>query len=597
MDEIIDVVNLFCDKARALRNKTAIIFHNTEITYGELDKLSDKCANYLNRIFSKDQKIVPFIMDRSIDMVALILGIMKTGRAFLPIDNSFPENRIEFICNNSKIDKLICQKNYLEKFRDALQNIELLGFILDAIVLEENNCTKKTDNHIAYVLYTSGSTGCPKGVLISKRALLNFVNAISMEIDLKEGKRILASTTISFDISLLETVVPLLLGMTVVLADEQEQKSPKLLGELIKKNNVDIIQMTPSLMNLLISYYHKDTTFFNNVSEILIGGEPLPDSLVEDLYQKVNAKLYNMYGPTEATIWCSLKQLAKGSKVTIGKPINGNEMYIMSEENTLQPYGMAGEIYIGGRQLAEGYLNNEDLTREKFVPNPFRPGEIMYKTGDLGMMLPDGEVAFLGRIDNQVKISGHRIELEEIENTLMKNSDVTQVVVTVKEKDEINKYLCAYYVSNRNISDSEFNEFLSKFLPEYMLPSVYVRLEEIPLMQNGKVDRKLLKGKNIEVPDHRESIHIPDEQNEIALKIKKIICSKIDKQIDYKNLENSSVLKNIGVNSIIMVGIIISIEAEFGFKFNDEDFYTTRFLTIQDFIDYVEQRLEKESSK
>ncbi|WP_256253326.1 amino acid adenylation domain-containing protein, partial [Paenibacillus sp. UNC496MF] len=285
-------------------------------------------------------------------------------------------------------------------------------------------------SHLSYVIYTSGSTGQPKGVMIEHRSVVNFVQAMADRIDFSGGKSILSTTTFSFDIFGLETFVPLTQGAKVVLTSNEHQDNPNALLEFIAKQQVDIVQMTPSRMQLLRQA--TDNAWMQQLQAVLIGGEAFPEALLEGLQKEIAARLYNMYGPTETTIWSSMKEVTDAKTLSIGQPIANTLIYIVDMNHQLQPVGVAGELCIGGTGLARGYLNRPELTTEKFVANPFAPGERMYRTGDLARWLPDGNIEYLGRIDHQVKIRGYRIELGEIEAQLLQTGLAQEAVVIAR---------------------------------------------------------------------------------------------------------------------------------------------------------------------
>jgi non-ribosomal peptide synthetase component F/acyl carrier protein len=343
----------------------------------------------------------------------------------------------------------------------------------------------------AYVIYTSGSTGKPKGVVVEHRNVVNFVEGITAEIDFTAGKTILALTTISFDIFLLETLLPLMKGLKVVIADKIQQNDPSALKDAIIKNNVNMLQVTPSRLALLMSS-KVDMECLKHLEELMVGGEVFPDSLLKYLKNESKFKIYNLYGPTETTIWSTLKDVTRLNKINIGAPIANTRVFIVDPYNRLQPIGIVGELYIEGDGLARGYLNRPELTAEMFTANTFIGGKRLYRTGDLARWRLNGDIECLGRTDYQVKIRGFRIELGEIENRLLQDPEIEEAVVTDREKQDGQKYLCAYMVSKKELKVSELRGYLSRQLPDYMIPSYFVRLDKIPLNPSGKIDRKQL---------------------------------------------------------------------------------------------------------
>ncbi|MNW48302.1 Gramicidin S synthase 2 [compost metagenome] len=343
--------------------------------------------------------------------------------------------------------------------------------------------------NLAYVIYTSGSTGKPKGVMIEHRGVVNFVYGITGKIEFSGHTMMLSITTVSFDIFVLESIVPLLSGAKFVLINEDGAKSADEVSDMIGRHQINMIQMTPSRLNAFLSNanFQKSLIYMENV---LIGGEAVAEGLVRKIKESVNSNIYNVYGPTETTIWSTIGRIDKD--ITIGSPLSNTQIYILDAQQHLQPVGIAGEIYIAGDGVARGYLNRPELTAERFVENPFAPGERMYRTGDLGRWLPDGNIEYLGRIDDQVKIRGYRIELGEIEAQLQAQEEIKEAVVVAHEEEQGDTYLCAYVVGHGEIQVSDIRERIGQVLPSYMIPSYFVPLNALPLTPNGKVDRKAL---------------------------------------------------------------------------------------------------------
>ncbi|MCU0289179.1 MAG: amino acid adenylation domain-containing protein, partial [Acidobacteria bacterium] len=492
-----------------------------QITYRQLNEQTGRLAAGLIQKGVLPDNIIGIMIERSVEMIVGILGILKAGCAYLPIDPGYPQDRIDYILKDSKAKLTI---NY-EFFKGA--PLHHLSFITQ-------------HSNLAYVIYTSGSTGNPKGVIIEHRAVLNFIEGITRIIEFKPGKTILALTTISFDIFGLETLLPFCRGLTVVMATEDHQREIPLLGQLIIKNCVDMLQATPTRMQM----FTMDGTVsicLRNLKEIMVGGEAFPDILLEALRRSSSAKIYNMYGPTETTIWSSAADVTKTEKITIGSPISNTQIYILNKYAKIQPVGAAGELYIGGEGLARGYLNNPELTCEKFqIKNKELKSKngisgylnrssrsyrayILYKTGDLARWLNDGNIEFLGRIDHQIKIRGFRIEVGEIENQLIKHVNIKEAIVVVNEDGLKDKKLTAYIVSSEELLESELREYLQQKLPDYMIPSYFVQLEKIPLTLNGKLDRKALPK-----PELQAGKYYIAPRDEIEKKLAKIWSEVLD---------------------------------------------------------------------
>ncbi|UCH96083.1 MAG: amino acid adenylation domain-containing protein, partial [Candidatus Aminicenantes bacterium] len=488
----------------------------TYITYRELNEKSGQLASLLKERGVKPDIIIGIMIDRSVEMIIGLLGILKAGGAYLPLDPGYPERRIKYILEQSNARILLTRADLISKCKELAFTGEILDIVGNLYL--ENKPGNRADSlpvkpaapgDLAYVIYTSGSTGNPKGVLVRHKNVVNFIKGMTSKIGFSPGKTILALTTISFDIFLLETLLPVTCGLKVVTADENQQKDPGLLAEVIIKHQVNMLQLTPTSLKSLLSS-RDDLRCLQGVEELMVGGEPFPKNLFARVKEKYQGKIYNLYGPTETTVWSTLKDLSRTppQDLNIGKPISNTRIYIVNRHNRVQPPGIAGELLIGGQGVAGGYLNNIELTEEKFLESPFKKGERLYRTGDLARWLPDGEIEFLERIDQQVKLRGFRIQLEEIEDQLLNHQDIKEVVVIDKEDENNEKYLCAYIVctdevmSHQAINSTELKKFLSQTLPDYMIPAVFIQLEEIPLTPNGKVDRKALSlyehGKRLE---------------------------------------------------------------------------------------------------
>lgn len=579
---------LFERQALSTPNHTALVLGEKSLSYKELNERANQLARKLREKGVQADRIVGIMVNRSFEMLIGILGVLKAGGAYLPIDPAYPADRIQFMLEDSSTHILLSQKKFIEGIHYEGDFINLDERELYAGD-DSNPAIINSSRDLAYVIYTSGSTGTPKGVMIEHGAVCNFIRGISEKIDFSEGKTILALTTISFDIFVMETLLPLSRGLTVVIADESQQKNPKLLNELIIQNHVDMLQSTPSGMQMLLRY-DEEMQGLKYLKEIMVGGEPLPTSLLERLKRLSNAKIYNLYGPTETTVWSTLKDITLCSNINIGKPICNTQIYIVNENIGLQHVAEEGELCIAGDGLARGYLNRPELTEEKFVTNPFNPGSKMYRTGDLAQWLPDGNIEFLGRIDNQIKLNGYRIELEEIEYQLIKHHSIKEAVVIAKEGKEGNKFLCAYFMSDIELQDTVLKEYLSKSLPHYMIPPYFMRLEKFPLTPNGKMDRgRLPEIQNNDTSGINEEQKITGDSEEhiIEARVKTIIRASIDIQIQEDRINLKNRFSDFGIDSLLYIKIVILIENEFCLKFDDAALNMETFPDIQSFITYI----------
>ncbi|UCH95483.1 MAG: amino acid adenylation domain-containing protein [Candidatus Aminicenantes bacterium] len=523
------VHELFAARAVKTPGKVAIGFEDRSLTYEELDKRANQLADYLHsRINIQPGEPVAVLLDRSLHIMTAILGILKTGGAYVPIDSSLPGARIKYIIHDAEIGTVISEKEHINLLNRLHRECKTFHtfLCLDTPWGDEENKEEKTGKkaenhkvqptHLAYVTYTSGTTGLPKGIMIEHRAIINFIKGITDIIDFSENDRILSLTTISFDIFGLEAILPLTRGSKVVIGNREEQLNNRALTNALHKQNISIFQVTPSRLQILFSDDISPGTL-KPLKYLLVGGEAFPGILLNKARDLITGRIYNLYGPTETTIWSTVKDVTGENPLNIGQPIANTRVYILDKHEELLPLGVAGELCIGGHGLARGYINKPELTAEKFdhdlwdlqdyrdkrkkVPGKrihmsYRSyksyiSKKIYRTGDLARWLPDGDIEFLGRMDHQVKIRGFRIEPGEIENQLSAIPHVKESVVTIKEKNG-DKYLCAYFLADKEIAVSELREILAKTLPDYMIPSYFLRLEQMPLTPNGKIDRKAL---------------------------------------------------------------------------------------------------------
>lgn len=493
-------INSLLKKAeQRFKNNIAVIFNGRRLTYNVLAKKADQMAAYLVKNGVGKGDVIALYVDRSLEMLVSLLAILRTGAAYLPLDPEFPTYRIRFMLEDAAAKKLIASSKYIGKFKGTYEiNVDTLWPNLENITpLSE---IQINGSNLAYILYTSGSTGKPKGVKITHRNMVNFLLSMQQEPGIKETDRLLAITTISFDIAGLEMYLPLLSGAQLVIADADSTKDGRLLLKLVEDEHISMMQATPTTWQMMLdSGWDKHYDL-----KILCGGEPLPNKLAADLMCRSN-ELWNMYGPTETTIWSTVKRITDAdTTITVGKPINNTQVYILDANNNPMPQGEEGEICIGGYGVASGYLNRDELTREKFIPDPFgNKNNKLYKTGDLGRILDNGEVLCIGRVDHQVKIRGHRIELVEIEAAVAKLQGIKQVVVVPNEDNLLGRRLIAYVVPEQadntteivNLPDDiikRWREELALALPPYMIPEEFIGLMRFPMTTNAKVDRKAL---------------------------------------------------------------------------------------------------------
>ena len=490
---------MFEEQVERIPNNAAAVFEDTLLTYQDINKKANSLAKLLREKGVSRDTIVGIAVERSIEMMVGIMAILKAGGAYLPISPGYPEDRIRYMLEDSGSGILLI--NSKDSVQLPLVNgIEILDLADDSNYMKEGSNPENinTSRDLAYIIYTSGSTGKPKGVMIEHRSLVNRLNWMQKKYPIGENDTMLQKTPYTFDVSVWELLWWSMVGAKVCFLTPGGEKDPKEIVEAIDKNKITTMHFVPSMLNIFMDYIEEgiDTDRLKSLKDVFASGEALTASQVKRFYRSIkNVKLHNLYGPTEAAIDVSYFDCPSDGEietVPIGKPIDNIKLYILDSNNMLSPVGLAGELHIAGDGLARGYINRPELTGEKFIINPFKPGEKMYKTGDLAKWLPDGNIEYLGRLDHQVKIRGLRIELGEIEARLSAHPQIKETVVVVRENRNKEKYLSAYIVCDEAIPVAELKDFIGKQLPEYMVPSYFTRLDKIPLSHNGKIDRKAL---------------------------------------------------------------------------------------------------------
>ncbi|MFG2004650.1 amino acid adenylation domain-containing protein [Spirillospora sp. NPDC048911] len=478
------LVEAVSGQAKATPDALAVVGEENSLTYGELEARANRLARWLAGRGVGPESLVAVCLPRSVDLVVALLAVVKAGAAYIPIDPDHPRSRIDYILQDAKPALLIDT--------EALAGVDCSGYPDSAPE------TEVAPDNTAYVIYTSGSTGNPKGVAVSRGALANFLATMSRRVPLSSADRLLAVTTVSFDIAALELYLPLISGAAVVLAGEQDAVSQSSAVEVLRRNGVTVVQATPAFWQMLLM----DEPDAAAGLRVLVGGEALPGRLAEALAGQA-AEVLNVYGPTETTIWSTMAPVETGAQVAIGSPIGNTQVYVLDSGLRPVPRGVQGELYIAGDGLARGYFGRPGLTSERFVACPFGPeGARMYRTGDLVRYGGDGRLEYIGRTDFQVKVRGFRIELGEIEHVLAEHPDVGQAVAVVREIRAGDQRLIAYVVPDGKADPSGLDiealtDLLRERVPEYMVPSAIVPMAEFPTTPNGKLDRAALPA-----PDH-----------------------------------------------------------------------------------------------
>lgn len=486
-------VSLFEEQVKMHPENIALICNDEKLTYAQLNEKANSLAHYLLQKGIKPNDIVCIMANRSLETIICMLGILKSGAAFLNLDPTYPVDRTKYYINDSNVQYVLVQKELSEKV-ESIKNCIYIDLDSDFYNYNfENPNVSVKDSDLSYLIYTSGSTGTPKGVMLNQVGLANMAKAMTKVLDyLKEGNKhtLVSVTSTPFDIFVYEIIVSLTHGLKVVMANNAEHRNPKLLDALIRKYHVDVMTVTPSLMK--INYDNREpNTALSLVKNMVFGGEPLPEKFVKDLKALADdITIYNIYGPSEITILSNVQNLNGEKEITVGPPIMNTQIHILDKNMKRVPIGVVGEIYISGVQVGLGYMGKPDMTSAKFLDNPFGPGKI-YKSGDIGRWTFDGKVQCLGRIDNQIKLRGLRIELGEIENRILEIEGISSAIINKIELDG-KEVLCGYYVSNKEFEESYIKDTLRKNLPPYMIPSYILRLDKMPYTINRKIDRKAL---------------------------------------------------------------------------------------------------------
>jgi tyrocidine synthetase-3 len=494
------IQELFWQQVKMTPNQIAVVIGEQQITYQELDKKSNSLASVLCKRGVGSNVIVGIMVERSIEMVIGILGILKAGGTYLPIDINYPPNRVNYMIQDSNLKLLLIKGQLNHEWNEDIEVLNLENNDLYHRRVEKLPVNNSPED-IAYIIYTSGTTGKPKGVRIRHKSLANTIQWRKKEYDFTEKDTILQLFSFCFDGFVTSFYSPLIAGATNIFVSEDELKDPKLLINSMIKYKVTHFITIPSFFSVILENIDREK--LRSLRIITLAGEKLTQNLVRLSKMKCpGVEIVNEYGPTENCVVTTIfRNVEASTTIPIGKPIQNTKVYIINKNNQLQPVGVAGEICVSGIGLASGYLNKPELTKEKFVNNPFERDndsiyQYLYHTGDLARWLPDGNIEFLGRIDQQVKIRGFRIELGEIENVLLKHDEINEVVVIDKEDQDGNKYLCTYYVSDKEISNNSLRNWLRESLPDYMIPQYFIPISNIPITSTGKMDRSSLPEPN-----------------------------------------------------------------------------------------------------
>jgi len=553
------------EQAARTPNEIALIFGNHQLTYSELNQRANQLAWHLKKLGVGPDMLVGILAERSLEMVVALLGILKAGGAYVPIDPDYPPDRVAFMLEDAEAPVLLTQSGFADRVPGHKGETLCLDSEWEKISHEStiNPPTVTIPDNLAYVIYTSGSTGQPKGAMNTHRGICNRLLWMQEQYGLTASDRVLQKTPFSFDVSVWEFFWPLLAGSRMVLAKPGGHKDPAYLADLIDDEQVTVLHFVPSMLAIFLD--EPKAKRCGSLRHVICSGEALPFSLQEKFFGLSPAQLHNLYGPTEAavdvTYWACQRE-SNRKIVPIGSPVANTQIYILDRNMKPTPIGVAGELHIGGVQVGRGYHNRQELTKEKFIPDPFsrNPEGRLYKTGDLCRWLPDGAVEYLGRMDFQVKIRGQRIELGEIEAALGRHEAVKQCVVVAREDSAGDKILTAYFESWAGPTPlaTTLRQFLGQQLPDYMVPSVFVPVEKLPLSPNGKIDRKAL-------PDaEKQRTAITDSYTPPRDSVEQILVQLWAKVLPIKTVGVHDNFFELGGHSLLAVRLVTEIEKVYG---------------------------------
>ena len=532
---------LFEEQVERTPDKVALVAVDKKLTYKELNEEANKIAHSLIEKGIGKGDIVGLMLPRKSYLLSALFGILKTGAAYLPIDMELPAERIEYMCQDTNAKLVVSQDN------------------IDSLLASDNKTNpnvEMTNDSLCYCIYTSGSTGQPKGVMARHKNVVNYISKnehnIFGKIVKDDFETIVSISTCSFDIFVTETIATLVNGLRVVLADEQECRNQYALNRLLTREKGEFLQTTPTKLKVLT----KDPSqreFLKNVKAILLGGEAMEQSYLDELKELTDAKIYNIYGVTEVPIWSVFADTDTFTDaITIGKPIANTQVYIVDKYMNPVPVGMTGELCIAGDSVSSGYLNNPELTTEKFIDNPFGSGKL-YKTGDHAYWREDGNLVFIGRKDFQVKIRGLRIELGEIESVLQAVEGVERAVVVVRKDKEDRQLLCAFF-TGEDYNAKDLRTILNAKLPKYMVPHIFTHLEEMPLTSSGKANRNALPEIDLDNISTETEYVAPTTEKEVVL------VKAIETVLDIEKVSTLDNFFDIGGDSLKSIELVSVLE-------------------------------------
>jgi amino acid adenylation domain-containing protein len=580
---------LFEQQVKEKPAQVAIIHADQSLTYLELNNRANQLAHYLVEQGVKTEDLIGLCMRRSIDMLVALLAILKAGACYVPIDSSYPKKRINQIMDQSGLILLITQKHFSE-LTDNAQNQLLIDTEETRLRINSYPSTNLANlanlgqaHQLAYIIYTSGSTGQPKGVMLEHHSVINLAENLNLLLDKTDAGAWGWVAPLTFDASV-QGICAMVTGQSLCIVCKQTKMDKALLTTLLSNHAISIIDCTPTLLE-----YWFGVGLAAILPDLVIGGEAISTELWAQLVQwqkKYNRKAYNVYGPTEACVDCSFTAIT-GDIANIGKPLNNVQFYVFDENEQLRPHGCTGELYVGGAGLARAYLNNKQLTTERFIQHPYSydDNDILYKTGDLVRYLANDQLEFIGRIDEQVKIRGFRIELGDIQAQLESLSVIKSSLITVQQEDR-GQFLLAYFSSDSLLEESELVDIIRKklyeSLPDYMMPSVFVRLDEFPLTANGKIDKKALPAASTEqlVAEYKPP------SGEMANRLQSLWSKLL--AIPAAQISGNDNFFKLGGHSLLVARLINDIKEQLGVEISYKDVFT--YSSLQDLSTVIDNR-------
>jgi len=547
---------------------TAVIYEDDRLNYRELNVRANQVAHYLKKLGVRPESLVGVCMERSVEMIVGLLGILKAGAAYLPLDPEYPQDRLFMMIQDSSLRVLLTQRRLANQFTTCGTKVICLDADNHMIAQEStsNPSRTATPDNVAYAIYTSGSTGRPKGVLNIHRAIVNRLLWMQDAYCLTSDDRVLQKTPYSFDVSVWEFFWPLISGAALVFARPGGHKDPDYLVALIKREKVTTAHFVPSMLQVFLEVDGLEAC--GSLKRVICSGEALPYEVQNRFFARMRAELHNLYGPTEAAVdvtYWQCRPESQDSIVPIGRPIANVQIYLLDKNLQPVPVGVAGELHIGGVGLARGYLNRPELTAERFIPDPFSVGKNgrLYKTGDLARYRADGSIEYLGRIDDQVKLRGFRIELGEIEAVLHEHPLVREARVVVREDIPGDRRLVGYIVCNQltNSVGQQLREYLSQRLPHYMVPMI-IALDSLPLTANGKLDRRKLPAPEIVKRD----LEAQETGNEGRNSIEQVLAEVWGEVLGIEQVGNYDNFFDLGGHSLTAMQVVARVKSRLGLQ-------------------------------